>query len=212
MEIFGLHPRRGFSRVAVGVVGLVAQLDAAFQPIRLLAVGAEQRLDVGAAIDARYEQFFRLAFGEQRQPVLDALAAAGQNDNGVGAGGIGGSVAWHQTEEPDKACKPCHDDSGNGNRQPMLAQLHGMRASARCTVASAVKYEIVAAAIGSSTNRAHCQSCNTIEGTRRRLGPNTEACSAAWPSSNRVMTASAQPIRPPRQPRPSACRANCRAI
>ena len=133
MEMFGPHPGRGFGGVADGVVGGIAEHDAALGLGRLEAGDPQQLADVDAVVDPGDEQLAPLALGEQLQPGGKALAAAGQHHDGIGAAlGLGAArgrrLMGNRRGEADQPGEPGRGQQ-TGDLKPMTHPPPHLRAS-----------------------------------------------------------------------------------
>ena len=79
-----VHPGRGLPGVALSVVGLLAEHDAAGLALGGRAQRAQQHVAIDPRIDAGNEQLFGLPLAEQRQPGFQPQASAGQHHDRIG--------------------------------------------------------------------------------------------------------------------------------
>ena len=79
------HPAPGLDGVADRVAGAVIEIDAAFDQAAPSRIEAGDLVEGGALVDARDEEAAGIALAEQLDGVADALRAAGERHDAVGA-------------------------------------------------------------------------------------------------------------------------------
>ena len=89
IKTLAADPLRRLLRIAEGIVGLMAEHDAAERPVGCGGLGgmarnAQQIVQIDLVVDAGDEELAAFPLAEKVNAALEAQAAAGQHDNGVG--------------------------------------------------------------------------------------------------------------------------------
>src|SRR5947209_8970383 len=84
MKTLAADPQRCLLRIAEGIVGLMAEHDAAERPVRSTPRNTQQIVKIDLLVDAGDEELAAFPLTKKVNAALQAQAAAGQHDNGVG--------------------------------------------------------------------------------------------------------------------------------
>ena len=97
-------PLRRFLRIAKGIVGLMAEHDAAKRPVRSTPRNAQQIVQIDLLVDAGDEELAALSLAEKVNAALQAQAAAGQHDNCVGRRRL--RIGHRRCSKPQQPAEP----------------------------------------------------------------------------------------------------------